>query len=146
MDIVYVKNILKALADGVNPITGEVLSPIDSCNQPDIIRALYAAVAELEKAEKKNKVQQNLPENAGKEIELTKTALVYQEDDEILGRMYDQCCSSGDICASFKRTKGAIAARLVRLGKIQFRDEYKQEVTSCPNIAPSPAARLRTCS
>ena len=117
MDIVYVKNILKALADGVNPITGEVLSPIDSCNQPDIIRALYAAVAELEKAEKKNKVQQNLPETAGKPWS--------PEDDEMLCRMYDQGCSSDDICVSFKRTKGAIAARLVRLGKIQFRDEYK---------------------
>ena len=117
MDIVYVKNILKALADGVNPITGEVLSPIDSCNQPDIIRALYTAVAELEKAEKKNKVQQNLPENAGKPWS--------PEDDEMLCRMYDQGCSSGDICASFKRTKGAIASRLVHLGKIQFRDEYK---------------------
>jgi len=117
MDIVYVKNILKALADGINPLTGEVLSPADSCNQPVIIRALYTAVAELEKAEKKNKVQQNLPENAGKPWS--------PEDDEMLCRMYDQGCSSSEICASFKRTKGAIASRLARLGKIQIRDEYK---------------------
>lgn len=118
MDIVNVKNILKALADGVNPVTGEVLSPIDSCNQPDIIRALCAAVNILEKEEKKNKIHQNLPENAGK--------LWSSEDDEKLCSMYDQGCSSGDICAYFKRTKGAIASRLVHLGKIQFREEYNQ--------------------
>ena len=46
MDITYAKELLEMLADGVNPITGEVLPESDSCNQPDIIRALHLAVAQ----------------------------------------------------------------------------------------------------
>lgn len=33
MDINQAKEMLYALADGVNPVTGEILPPEDSCNQ-----------------------------------------------------------------------------------------------------------------
>lgn len=112
MDVIRAKELLEALADGVNPLTGELLSKYDSCNQPDIIRALHVAVRQLEKSEKRVK---NLPENAGKPWT--------EEDERTLARMFDQHCSKREICAYFKRTQGSIAARLVRLGKIQSRDE-----------------------
>ena len=114
MDISYAKDLLKSLADGVNPLTGEVLPYNDSCNQPDIIRALHVAVAHLEKAAKKEK---SLPANAGKSWS--------PEDDEKLIQMFDEGIPQSDICNHFKRTTGAIAARLVRLGKIQARDEFR---------------------
>ena len=112
MDVLRAKEILEVLADGMNPLTGEVLSKDDSCNQPDIIRALHVAVTQLEKKVKRTK---NLPENAGKPWT--------EEDDKILAKMFDQHYSERELCAYFKRTKGAIAARLVRIGKIQSRDE-----------------------
>lgn len=114
MDILYATELLKGLADGVNPITGEQLAPEDSCNQPDIIRALHTAVAVLEKKAEKGK---QTPENAGKPWS--------PEDEGILNEMFDKGCSSKEICDYFKRTKGAIAARLVHMGKIQERDALK---------------------
>ena len=116
MDLTYAKSILKALAEGVNPITGEILPKSDSCNQPDVIRSLYVAVNELDKAEKRSKMRRSLPENAGKPW----TA----EDDKELSKMFDKGCTTSDICTYFKRTKGGIASRLVRLGIIRDRDDF----------------------
>ena len=44
MDIKRAIELLKGLADGVNPLTGEVLSPQDSCNQVEIVRALHCVI------------------------------------------------------------------------------------------------------
>ena len=116
MDIAYAKELLKQLADGVNPLTGEVLQKGDSCNEPDVIRALYLAIACLEKAEKREK---NLPDNAGKPWT--------QEDVDKLNRMFEEGISKKTICNEFKRTEGAIVARLVRLGRIRNRDEFRYQ-------------------
>ena len=113
MDRTYAEQILAALADGVNPMTGEVLPPDDSCNQPDVIRALHVAVSAL-KNEKAKKPQ---PENAGKPWT--------EADEQTLKRMFENGCSKKEICAYFKRTEGSIAARLVRLGLIQDRANFK---------------------
>lgn len=48
MDISRAKIIVEALADGINPVTGEVLPTEDSCNQPDVIRALNAVLKQLD--------------------------------------------------------------------------------------------------
>ena len=112
MDVSHAKELLEVLADGVNPLTGEVLARDDSCNQPDIIRALHVAVKQLEKGAKRAR---SLPENAGKPWT--------EEDERTLARMFDQHYSKKEICAYFKRTEGSIAARLVRMGKIQSRYE-----------------------
>lgn len=47
MNIEYAREILVALADGVNPATGELLSAEDVCNQPDVIRALHTVLNTL---------------------------------------------------------------------------------------------------
>lgn len=57
------------------------------------------------------------PENAGKPWT--------KEDDEILCQMFETGCTSKEICNHFGRTKGAIAARLVRIGKIGERADLK---------------------
>ena len=116
MDITYAKELLEMLADGVNPTTGEALSNTDSCNQPDVIRALYLAVRQLEKAEQSRKRNDSLPENAGKPWT--------KEDDEKLAQMFEEGRSKKYICDCFRRTEGAISSRLVRLGKIQNKEDY----------------------
>lgn len=55
MDIQKAKELLKMLADGVNPLTGEILPDEDSCNQVEIVRALNTAVTELDKLTEKNR-------------------------------------------------------------------------------------------
>lgn len=115
MDIARAKELLAALADGVNPLTGELLSEYDSCNQAEMVRALHTVVRYLDDNTKPKHPQ---PENAGKPWT--------KEDEEILCRMFDAGSSRKEICEHFKRTSGAIAARLVRLGKISEREEFRE--------------------
>ena len=112
MDIARAKELLSGLADGVNPLTGELLPDDCVCNQGEIVRAFHTILCAI--PSKKAKI---LPPNAGKPWT--------PEDDKKLADMYDSGSSKKDICGFFKRTDGAIAARLVRIGKIQSRDEYR---------------------
>ena len=119
MDIKRAKELLELLADGIDPITGEVLEADHVCNQAEIVRALHVAVGTLDK---KAANQRKLPENAGKPWE--------KEDDEVLCRMFDAGSTKKDMCAYFKRTSGSIAARLVRLGKINSRIDFEIQDSS----------------
>lgn len=114
MDVVRAKEMLQDLADGVNPLTGELLSGEDSCNQVEVVRALHTILAELNKKTDRKK---SLPENAGKPWS--------EEMDRTLSRMFDEGYSKKQMCDHFKRTRGSIGARLVFLGKIQRRDDFR---------------------
>ena len=61
----------------------------------------------------------HLPTNAGKPW--------LSEDDKKLGNMFDNEGPIDDMCAYFKRTKGAITARLVHIGKIQRTPNHDAE-------------------
>ena len=61
------------------------------------------------------RVSSNLPENTGKPW--------LPESDVLLCEMYDNGSSAKELCEYFKRSRSGIAARLVRLGKIQKRSE-----------------------
>lgn len=117
MDIERAKELLTALSDGVNPLTGEVLAESDSCNQVEIVRALNTVLRFVDSHSKKS--AKSSPENAG--LPWSK------EDEDALCRMYDAGCAKKEICDHFKRSNGAIAARLVKLGKISERDEFKRD-------------------
>ena len=65
----------------------------------------------------KKAVKSDLPENAGKPWT--------KELDQQLCQMFDRGDSVTAMCSQFKRSKGGIAARLVRLGKISNRAELK---------------------
>ena len=60
MDIQRAKELLTVLAEGVDPLTGEVLPDDHVCNKGEIVRALNCAVEELSRRRKKP-----LPENNG---------------------------------------------------------------------------------
>ena len=54
MDVQRAKELLTVLADGVDPLTGEVLPDDHVCNKGEIVRALHCAVEELSHRQKKN--------------------------------------------------------------------------------------------
>ena len=116
MDIQRAKELLAVLSDGVNPLTGELLPEDDSCNQVEIVRALNTVLRYLDNQPQKS--TKPSPDNAGKPW----TA----EDEEALSRMFEQGCTKKEICSYFKRSPGAIAARLVKLGKISERDQFRR--------------------
>lgn len=47
MDIQRAKELLTALADGLDPLTGEVLPSDHVCNKGDIVRALHCVLEAL---------------------------------------------------------------------------------------------------
>lgn len=106
--------IIKILADGIDPSTGEVF-PADSPYQNvDIVRALHTAEEALKRVSKIDSRIRNLPERAGKPWET--------EESNLLAERFGKGMSIAEIAKAHNRTKGAIASRLVRLGKIASTD------------------------
>lgn len=104
MDITRAKEILELLADGVNPLTGEVLSANDSCNQVEVVRALHTVLKHLST---KNS-QKVLPKKAGRPWT--------KEDDKKLRELFDSGMTKQDLCIEFDRSLGSITSRLAKLG------------------------------
>ena len=115
MDIVRAKEIISALAEGVDPSTGEVLPDNSVCNKGEIVRAFYAVLNHLD--EKKPK--KNLPTNAGKPWT--------KEDEDLLVSLYRSGTPKRDICKTLQRTESGVAARLVHLGIIENRDIFRDK-------------------
>ena len=113
MDIVRAKEIISALAEGVDPTTGEVLPDNSVCNKGEIVRAFYAVLNRLDD----KKSTKNLPANAGKPWS--------KEDEDLLVNLYHSGTSKKDICKALQRSEAGIAARLVHLGIIENRDLFR---------------------
>lgn len=113
MDISRAKEIVSALAEGVDPTTGEVLPDNSVCNKVEVVRAFYAILNHLD--EKKPK--KNLPVNTGKPWT--------KEDECLLIDLYRAGSSKKEICNTLQRTVSGVAARLVHLGIIDNRDTFR---------------------
>ena len=125
MDIQRAKELLEVLADGVDPLTGEVLPDNHVCNKVEIVRALHCAVAvsythltlptkrqalHCAVEELSRRRRNPLPENNGKPWT--------EELDSELCRLFDEGMKKQELCAHFKRTSGSILSRLEKLGKM----------------------------
>jgi DNA-directed RNA polymerase specialized sigma24 family protein len=97
----------------VDPTTGEVLPAGSVLESPDVIRALHAAVAALDRRSRAAQRDSSLPDNAGKSWG--------PADDADLVKMFELGRSIAEIAETFQRTRGAIESRLVRLGKLTDR-------------------------
>lgn len=105
-------SIVSALANGVNPQTGEMFE-IDSPYQAaDVIRALYVAVRalELSNRSKGRGNRARLPANAGK-------PWAEQEDRDLLEK-FDAGLSIAQLAQAHDRTMAGIQARLERHGRL----------------------------
>lgn len=109
------KKIIAALANGIDPTTGEVLAAQSTLNNPQVIRALFVALQALDKAAKRSERASMLPENAGQPWS--------ESEDQRLLAAFDAATPLGALATTHNRTQGAIAARLVRLGRIKERNE-----------------------
>lgn len=109
MDILHAKELLTILADGVNPMTGEVLPQEDSCNQVEIVRALHAVLGAISESETTEKKQKSLPANAG-------NPWTKEEEAEIIAA-FDAGTPVTQIAKDHGRTRGAVRSRLTQLGK-----------------------------
>jgi hypothetical protein len=121
-------SIVSALANGVNPLTGEVF-PADSPYQSsDIVRALFVAVRALEaastlgstplRAPETPRSRSDLPSNVGKPWS--------QEEDQRLLAEFDRGRSPRELAKAHGRTLAGVEARLEKHGRLQ----PQQRVTS----------------
>lgn len=126
--------IIENLVDGIHPLTGEVLLEDNICEETGIVEALNCAIKVLNErivaeraieeyrrqqakdaSGKANKARRALPENAGK-------AWLPEDDAELL-KLYKAGSSVKEIARQYKRTNGAIRARLVRLGMAEHKNQ-----------------------
>jgi hypothetical protein len=108
MEINQAIEIIKALADGVDPITGEVFDDESPYQHPQIIRALFLAISTLEKSKQVQSQRVILPSNAGGQWN--------EEEDKELLLGFKQGININELSQKHKRTKGAIQSRLTKHG------------------------------
>ncbi|MDG4596774.1 MAG: hypothetical protein P9F75_13990 [Candidatus Contendobacter sp.] len=114
------KRILELLAQGVDPETGEVLPSDNPLNAPAIIRALFLGARALDGMRSEARARPSNDDHAGKPW--------IREEEQRLIAAFDANTPIAELAKVHGRSKGGIAARLVRLGKIKERAEvYARE-------------------
>lgn len=112
MDDSRALSIVSALANGINPLTGELFAVDSPYQAPDIIRALYCAVRALETTGRRRmRGQTSELGNAGKPWS--------DEEDRQLLAAFDAGRPLAELAQAHGRTRGGIQARLVRHGRMQ---------------------------
>ena len=114
--------ILRTLADGIDPATGEQFATGSAYQHPDTVRALFSAVRMLESPVASASApapakQAGAPAPARPGLENSGRPWS-EEEDARLGSTYDAGRSIEELAGIHKRSKWAIEARLARLGKI----------------------------
>jgi hypothetical protein len=116
MDQAKALNIVSTLANGVNPITGEVFPPDSPYQTSEIVRALFVAARALDgtarvqpPAREARPRSESLP-NVGKPWS--------SEEDTRLLAEFDRGRSPRELASVHGRTLAGIEARLEKLGRI----------------------------
>jgi len=103
--------IVRALADGVNPVTGELYPEHSPYAEPRALRALYSAVDLMQKEIDRERRRERLPANFGKPWTV--------EEDGVLASEFDSGVTLPEIARKHLRTQSSIRLRLEKLGKIE---------------------------
>jgi hypothetical protein len=102
--------VVRSLANGVDPESGEVFTAESPYQRPQIVRALYEAANALERQERYDRRRQQMP---------VKTGEPWSEDeDRKLLAAFDAGRALQELAAAHERTMGAVRARLLKYGRI----------------------------
>jgi hypothetical protein len=103
--------IVRALADGVNPVTGEAYPETSPYAEPRTLRALFSAADLMAKEVEREKRRERLPANFGKPWT--------EGEDRTLVAEFDGGLAMPDMARRHARTQSSIRLRLEKLGKIE---------------------------
>ena len=109
------RKIIHLLANGIDPITGEILPDTSPYNQPQVIRALFAVLETGSAKKSKPKSDRDLPAKHGKPWK--------QEESDYTATSYTAGTSLKEIAAYLQRTTGSIRSELIRQGLIQLDEQ-----------------------
>ncbi len=110
MDIEEALRITRALADGLNPATGEPCANDSVLRNAQVVIALHRAISALESLAEREKAKQAQAANAGRYWSKAEDAQVCEELRQ--GLDFQQ------IAKKHNRSVPSIVARLIKLGKI----------------------------
>lgn len=106
--------IIKALADGVNPITSEAYSEellrASVFGEPRVLRALFIAVDLMQREVDRERRKARLPANFGKSWD--------EIEDKALAAAFEAGKPIREMAAALQRTESSVRLRLEKLGKI----------------------------
>ena len=123
------RRIVEALAQGLDPETGEIQSQDSLLQRPVVIRALFCACQALSAVERKKKQADPQSSNAG-------SAWTEEEDRRLLDA-FDKGAAVDQLAHTHGRSKGGIASHLIRLGRIKERSDIHARNAAAELRAPS---------
>jgi hypothetical protein len=109
----HVLKILNALANGAHPATGEVFAADGPYQHPDTVRALFEAVRLIESAGTAAG-----PERRTGDLPTNTFVRWTPAEEERLAAGFDAGKTSAELAKIHDRSRAAIEARLLKLGKI----------------------------
>ena len=110
MDQAQALAIVRSLASGIDPESGEILPADSPYQRPQVVRALYEAAAALERIERFERRRAQLPRKTGEPWS--------EDEDRKLLAAFDAGRALQDLAAAHERTSGAVRARLLKYGRI----------------------------
>lgn len=110
MDSYQALNIVRSLANGVDPETGEVFPTESAYQRPQTVRALYEAATALERIERFERRKAQMPAKTGEPWS--------EDEDRKLLAAFDAGRELREIASAHERTMGAVRARLLKYGRI----------------------------
>jgi len=132
MDREQTMRILNALANGVHPATGERFAADGPYQHPDTVRALFEAMRAVEGSG----APAPAPESKLAFPQSGSGSRWSTEEEERLAAGFDAGKSVDELARAHNRSRAAIEARLVRLGKMDA-----SAVTSPLRYPPKPAGQ-----
>jgi hypothetical protein len=111
--------IVRALADGVNPVTGEQYPEDSPYAEPRALRALFSAVDLMQREVDREKRRERLPANFGKPWG--------EGEDRAVALEFDAGVTIPELARMHSRTQSSIRLRLEKLGKLPPSGEGRYE-------------------
>lgn len=102
--------VVRSLANGVDPETGEVFAAESPYQRPMVVRALYEAASALEKQHRIEKRRLDMPRKTGEPWN--------EDEDRKLLAAFDSGRALQELATAHERTMGAVRARLLKYGRI----------------------------
>jgi len=103
-------SLIRSLANGVDPESGEVFPPESPYQRPQVVRALYSAASALEQIERAERRKAQRPQKTGEPWS--------EDEDRKLLAAFDAGRGLQELAAAHERTTSAVRARLVKYGRL----------------------------